>query len=50
MAPIREDCLDCLLDQQRRQKVLAREQLELYAKLNVPPEPIKPKKTWLKQG
>lgn len=25
------------------------EQLELYAKLNVPPEPIKPKKTWLKQ-
>lgn len=26
------------------------EQLELYAKLNVPCEPIKPKKTWLKEG
>lgn len=26
------------------------EHLELYAKLNVPFEPIRPKKTWLKQA
>lgn len=26
------------------------EQLELYTRLNVPSEPIRPKKTWLKEG